>query len=211
MTRTFERLAGYCAVLAALASVVFTVAFAVVVQEGERWAQWVSWITLLAGGLVTVPVMVALYALLGHREPQVALVGVVLGVAAALGAAIHGAFELALLANPVPGARQELPSEVDPRGFMTFAVTGLALLVFGWLVLRTGGLDRPAGGVAVAGGALVVVVYLGRLTALDPKNPVTKVAALASGLVLVPGFYLLVARGLLRRFPVVPPAEGSVA
>ena len=39
MTRTFQRFAAYSAVLAAAASLVFTVSFAVVVQEGERWAQ----------------------------------------------------------------------------------------------------------------------------------------------------------------------------
>ena len=57
MTRTFQRFAAYSAVLAAAASLVFTVSFAIVVQEGERWAQWVSWTTLFVGGLVAVPVV----------------------------------------------------------------------------------------------------------------------------------------------------------
>jgi hypothetical protein len=55
------------------------------------------------------------------------------------------------------------------------------------------------------------VVFIGRLTVLNPKNNVIKLAAVASGLVVVPAFYLLVARGLLRGPRPVPPlAEGSV-
>lgn len=196
MTATFRRVAAWSAVLAAIAGVVFTVAFAVVVQEAERWAQWTSWLALLGGGLVSIPVMVALFSWLGRVEPELALVGLVLGVAAALAAAVHGAFEVSVLANP-PGPG-DVPSGVDPRGFMTFAVTGLALGLFGWLILRTGALPRSAGQLAVVAAVLLVVVYVARLTVLDPKTNVIRVAALASGLVLVPAFYLEVARSLVR-------------
>ena len=59
MTRSFQRFAAGSAVLAAVASLVFTVAFSRVVQDGDRWAEWVSWTTLLIGSLVSVPVMTA--------------------------------------------------------------------------------------------------------------------------------------------------------
>ncbi|MGH9013413.1 MAG: hypothetical protein ACRDZ1_05695 [Acidimicrobiia bacterium] len=195
MTRAFERFAGWSAVLAALAGFVFTVAFAVVVEEEERWAEWVSWTALTLGGLVTLPVMAALYYLLRGVEPEFALVGFVSGLAGALGAAIHGAFELSVLANPPdPGG----PSAVDPRGFATFVLTGLAFVVFGWLGLRTGRLPAIAARLALAAAVLLVVVYVARLTVLDPKTNVIRAAALASGLAVIPAFYLLLARSLLR-------------
>jgi hypothetical protein len=42
------------------------------------------------------------------------------------------------------------------------------------------------------------VVYFGRLITVDPHKNVIRVAAVLSGLVLVPVFYLLIARSLLR-------------
>jgi hypothetical protein len=198
MTRLFERCAGYCALLAALASIVFTVAFAVVVQDGERWAQWVSWVTLSAGGLITIPVMAALYEIFKEAEPQFSLVGFVLGVAGALGATIHGAFDLSLLANPPVGPSPGLPNAIDPRGLMTFGITGLALLVFAWLMVRTDRFPRNLGSLAAVGSVLLLVVYVGRLTVLNPKTNVIRVAALGSGLVVLPAFYLLLSRRLLR-------------
>ena len=87
MTKSFQRFAAGSAVLAAVASLVFTVAFSRVVQDGDRWAEWVSWTTLLIGSLVSVPVMTALYRRLEGIEPEFALIAFVLGVAASVGAA----------------------------------------------------------------------------------------------------------------------------
>ena len=42
------------------------------------------------------------------------------------------------------------------------------------------------------------VVYAARLTVVDPKTNAIRVAALASGLVLVPAFHLQIARALRR-------------
>jgi hypothetical protein len=204
MSRLFERFAGWCAVLTAVAGVVFTVAFAAYVQDGHRSAQWVSAVMLLAGGLLTVPVVAALYATLAGAEPQFALLGLVLGLTGALGAAIHGGFDVAVLANPPSGQGPDLPNQVDPRGLLTFAVTGLALLMFGWLITRTGGLPRSLGRLAIAGAVLLVVVYLGRLIVLNPKTNLIRVAALVSGLVVLPAFYAMLGRTLLRRGPASP-------
>ena len=209
MTRSFQRFAAGSAVLAAVASLVFTVAFARVVQDGDRWAEWVSWTTLLVGSLVSVPVMTALYRRLEGTEPEFALIGFVLGVAASIGAAVHAAYELSVLANP-PGTTSHFPNAIDPRGFMTFALTGVALGLFGWLIVRGDGLPRSAGQLALAAAVLLLVVYVGRLTVLNPKTNVIRVAALMSGLVLVPGFYVQVGRSLLRE-PVRSPASSVSA
>ncbi|HEX2192656.1 MAG TPA: hypothetical protein VHH09_05640 [Acidimicrobiales bacterium] len=205
MSPAFQRFAALCALLAALAGVVFTVAFAVVVQEGERWAQWVSWAALLCGGLVTIPATIALYVILSEVEPQFALIGLVLGVAGALGAAVHGAFDLAVLANPPSTPVPDVPNAIDPRGFLTFAGAGLALLGFGWVLFRGGPSYRRLAWLALLGAALLLVVYVGRLTVLNPKTNVIRIAALASGIAVLPAFYLLLGWTLLRGAARMPP------
>jgi hypothetical protein len=196
MSATYQRFAGACAVAAAVAGVTFSVAFSIVVQEGERAAEWVSFASLLAGGLLAVPVVIGLFFHLREASPEFALLGLIVGSTGALGAATHGAYELGVLANPEYESTGINP--VDPRGFMTFAVTGLGLLLFGWLMHTSDRFPRHAALLALGGAALLIVVYVARLTVLNPKTNVIRVAGLASGLVVVPAFYLTVARQWLR-------------
>jgi hypothetical protein len=195
MTVAFQRFAGWCAVLTALAGVAFTVTFAIAVQEEERWALWASAVALTVGGIVAVPVLIALYEQVREPERQFALVALVLGLAGAVGAAIHGAFDIGTLSKP-PKSSYDFPNAVDPRGFLTFAVTGVALALFGWLILRGAPLPRLIGQLAVAAAVLLLILYFGRLIILDPKAYIIRVAALASGLVVSPAFYLAFGRSL---------------
>jgi len=201
MTRSFQRFAGWSALAAAAAGLTFTVAFSVVVREGDRRAKWVSAVALAGGGLVTVPVLIALYALLREREPEFAFLGVLLGTVGALATTAHGAFDVAGLSKTVEPDLSSVPNFVDPRGFATFGLTALALLVFGVIGLRTGGLDRKVARIAVLAALLLVVLYVGRLTVLDPEANVIKATALISGLIVNPAFFLLFARSLLQTAP----------
>jgi hypothetical protein len=177
--------------------VVFTVTFAIAVRDGDRWALWVSSITLIVGGLLAIPVVVALAEQLGTREPQFARVGLVLGLAASLGTMLHGAWDTAVLAHPVD--HPDVPSYTDARGFATFAMTALAFVVFGWLILRGTEVPRVVGQLALLAAVLLLVVYFGRLIVLNPKRPVIKWVAVVSGLLVNPAFYLAYGRSLLRR------------
>jgi hypothetical protein len=134
---------------------------------------------LLAGGLLSVPVLLALYGVLRERDPQLALLGAVLGVAGALGAAIHGAYDLANAINP-PHAALDLPNQVDPRGVLTFGFGGLALLVIAPLMRRL----AP---VAAELGVVLVALYVLRLTALD--GAAVKALAAVAGFALSPLWY----------------------
>jgi hypothetical protein len=75
------------------------------------------------------------------------------------------------------------------------------LLVFGLIGLRTGGLDRTVASIAVLAAVLLAVLYVGRLTVLDPEANVIKATALISGLVVNPAFFLLFARSLMETTP----------
>jgi hypothetical protein len=52
---------------------------------------------------------------------------------------------------------------------------------------------------AVLAAVLLAVLYVGRLTLLNPETNVIKATALFSGLVVNPAFFLLFARSLLQR------------
>jgi hypothetical protein len=195
MTPAFRSTAAQCGVLTASVGLTYTVTFALYVREGYQWAQWISSVALLAGALLSLPVILAVYDRLRAPELQFAQLGLLFGVYGAIGAAAHAAFDIAVLANP-PTSTNELPNQIDPRGFATFAATALALAVFGALILRAGGLPRPVGILALAGSACLLIVYLGRLIALDPNAAAVKPFALLYGLIIGPAYYLLVARAL---------------
>jgi hypothetical protein len=195
----FQRFAGRAALVAAGVSVVYTVTFALYVRESYHWAHWASAIAFMASGLIVAPVLVALHASLRNEEPQFAMLALAAGLVGAFGSSVHGAFDVAALAKPVGGRFASFPSQIDPRGFLTFAITGTVLGLFGWLARRSNRLPRalaPVGGLATL---LLLVVYFGRLIALDPNRNFIRFSAVLVGLIVVPAFYVLVARGLLGR------------
>ena len=119
-----------------------------------------------------------------------------LGLAGALGAAIHGGFDLANTLNPpslpadLATALAGLPSQVDPRGLLTFGVAGVALFVVAWLIGRGASLPRGLGYLAYLLAILLVIIYVGRLTILNPANPVLLVPILLTGFLVNPAWYI---------------------
>jgi hypothetical protein len=196
--RTFERFAGICAIVVGAGGFAYAVAFVVILRGSEgSGAEKASALFLLLGGLLTTAVLVALYERLRASAGAFALWALLLGVVAALSSAAHGGYDLANAINK-PGTNLSLPSSTDPRGLMTFGVTAIAALVFGWLILRTGAFPRNLGYLALASGVLLVVIYLGRLIVLDPKSPVLLVAALLAGFIVDPLFYIWLGMELRR-------------
>jgi hypothetical protein len=156
-----------------------------------------SALSLTVVGLLSSSVLIAVYYRLRQTSAPFALWALVLGLAGALGSAVHGGYDLANALNPPRSALGELPSPVDPRGLLTFGATGVALFVVGWLILRGGRLPRGVGYLAYLSAFLLVVLYLGRLIVLDPSNPVILVPALLSGFVINPALYILLGLALL--------------
>src|SRR5919106_863275 len=120
---SYERFAGACAFAAAGAGLAYSVAFVLVLRDvGGRAVETLTALFLLTGGLLSVGVILGLYGRLRTFDPGHALLAAVLGAAGGLGAAIHGAFDLANAVND-PGRSLGLPNPVDPRGFLTFGLT----------------------------------------------------------------------------------------
>jgi hypothetical protein len=188
-----------CALCAAVAGFGYSTAFVIYLDNSSRAAAYASSLLLLTGALLSTAVFTGLYARLRETDASFALWGFVLALAGALGAALHGAYDLANLANPPEADTTGLPSASDPRGFGTFALSGLALGITGYLILRGGSLPRALGYMSLLAGALLVYVYIGRLTILDPKSGALLPFAVLSGFVVNPLWYAWLGTTLLRR------------
>jgi hypothetical protein len=197
----FERFAGFSAILAALSGLLYSVSFIVISRSAPALGGLLSALFLMAGGLLSVPALLGLYLRLRATEAGFALMALGLGVVGALGAAIHGGYDLANAINaPVANAAAEagLPNQVDPRGLLTFGVAGLAVLVFAWLMGQNRSFSRGLSLLGYALGVLLVVIYLARLIVLQPTNPVLLIPALLVGFILNPVWNLWFGLSLLR-------------
>lgn len=187
--RSFERFAATCAFVVGAAGLVYAIAFVTLLRGAGRAAVAASGALLLVGGLLSTAVLVAVYERVRASGGPFALWALVLGSVAAIGSAAHGAFDLANAINE-PERNVGVPNPVDPRGFLTFGMTAVAVLVLAWLIRRSGAFPSRLASVGFALAPLLLVIYLGRLILLDPKSPVLLLAALLTGFVVNPLWYL---------------------
>jgi hypothetical protein len=198
---TFEWLGGACAVLAGLAGFAYSTAFVIYLHDGSRGAVYADSILLLAGGLVSIAAFVAVYGRLRRTDEGFALVGLLVAVAGAYGAMAHGAYDLANLAKPPAVLAPDVPSSTDPRGLATFALTGVAVAIAAFLIVRGRAFPVHLGYLGFLAAALLVFVYVGRLVILDPKSPGLHAAAVISGFVVNPAWFVWLGATLLRTRP----------
>ncbi len=145
---------------------------------------------LTIAGLMSLEVFVGLYTKLHDVDQGWALVALLLGIAGTLGTAIHGAFDLANAINPPLSLDPNLPSQVDPRGFLAFGVTGVAILKVSYLIWVSKQFTQNLSLLGFVSGILLVVIYLGRLIVLNPADPVLKYPILVEGFLVNPLWYL---------------------
>ena len=187
-----QRGAGLAALAAAAAGLAYSISFVVLSRVSPGAGRLLSSIFLLAGGVLSVFVLAGLYDRLRESQPALALLALVLTAAGGLGAAVHGGYDLANVAHPPASLPADVPNPVDPRGLLTFGVTGLALFVVGRLLV--GGLRALATVAAV----LLVLVYLARLIVLSPTSPLVLLPAALAGFLVTPAFYVWLGLWLLR-------------
>jgi hypothetical protein len=191
-TTIYERFAGLCAVLAGVGSLLYAITFIILVigERAPELGMLLSSLFLTLIGLFSTIVLVAIYNRLRETDATFALLALLLGIAGALGSAVHGGYDLANAINPPALAPADLPSQIDPRGLLTFGVSGIALFIIAWLIWK--GRQFPIG-LAYLGwvsAILLIILYLGRLIILDPTNPVVLVPALLNGFLVNPAWYI---------------------
>ena len=198
MTSSYERFAGLCAVLAGLVGLLYAIAFIIIARSAPGLGGLLSALFLMVGSILSTAVLIALYRRLRETEPAFALWGFLLAVVGAVGAAIHGGYDLANAIHPPASVPADLPSQIDPRGLLTFGFTGIGLFIVAWLIGRNG---RFPVGLAYVGyllAILLVILYLGRLIILTPTSPLILIPALLTGFVVNPAWYIWLGLVLLR-------------
>jgi hypothetical protein len=191
----YDRLAGAAAIMAGIGGFVYAVAFigGVVLEGAPEAGLLVASAALVVGGLLSSVVLVAIHARVSASAPQLAALGVGLALVGAIGGTVHGGYDLAnAIHAPISDvlAVNELPHPVDPRGLLTFAVAGLGLFILTWLLRRGGTVPQGLATLGMAVGALLILVYLGRLIIVTPTDPLVAGPAALAGFVLSPAFYI---------------------
>ena len=191
MKSTFERFAGYCAVLAGIAGFLYSVAFIILRSD------LLSALFLLLGGLFGTAALTTLYERLRGTDSAFALWGLLFALAGAIGSTIHGGFDLSNALHP-PATATDLPNPVDPRGLLTFGFAGIGLFVFSWLILGSASFSKNFGYLGYLSAILMVILYLGRLVILQATSPVIVIPALLEGFLINPIWYIWLGVVLLR-------------
>jgi hypothetical protein len=189
---SYERFAGACALGTAVAGFLYSLAFVVLKSVPLQS------VCLLLAGLLGTATLIAVYTRLRETDPSFALWATVLALTGALGSAIHGGYDLANALNPPATTNLDLPSQIDPRGLLTFGVAGLGLWVVAWLILRGATFPRGLGYLGYVTAALLIVIYLARLIVLDATSLLIVGPALLTGFILNPAWYLWLAVSLWR-------------
>jgi hypothetical protein len=183
---SYDSFAGPAAIGAGLAGLVYAVAFVLLENNALAGA------ALVVGGLLTSASLVAVYEQMRALDPTWTQRGVIMAVTGAAGAIIHGGYDLANALNPPPGDPNaaNLPSQVDPRGILTFFMLGLGVGVLTWLMQRSG--IFPAALVYLGYGftALLILTYLARLVILDASSLLVLIPAALTGFLVQPAWFL---------------------
>jgi hypothetical protein len=198
MSAAFEKFGGISAILAGIAGFLYAVAFVIVSRYAPSSGRLLSALFLTLGSLLSTASFVAVYQWLKESHESFALWALLLGTVGAMGAGIHGGYDLANAIHPVPASAGDLPSQIDPRGLLTFGITGISVVIFAWLMRLDGRFPKGLGSLGYVFGALLVLLYLGRLIVLNATSPMIVVPALLSGFVVGPLWNVRLGLTLLR-------------
>ena len=192
MKTSFEKFAGWMAILAGISGFLYSVAF-VVLQSNL-----LSSLFLLLGGLFSAAALTALYQRLRGTESGFALLGLLLTLSAALGSAIHGGYDLSNALHPPASLSPDLPNPIDPRGLLTFGIAGLGLFLLSRLMTQNMNFPKGLAYLGMLSAILMIVLYLGRLIILQATSLVIVIPALLEGFIVNPLWYAWLGLTLFR-------------
>jgi len=192
MKTSFEKFAGWMAILAGISGFLYSVAF-IVLQSN-----FLSALFLLLGGLFSTVALTALYQRLRETESGFALLGLLLTLSAALGSAIHGGYDLSNALHPPASLSSDLPNPIDPRGLLTFGIAGLGLFLLSQLMTQNMSFPKGLAYLGTLSAILMIVLYLGRLIILQATSLVIVIPALLEGFIVNPIWYVWLGLTLFR-------------
>jgi hypothetical protein len=192
MKTSFEKFAGWAALLAGISGFLYSIAF-IVLQSNL-----LSALFLMLGGLFSTAALTALYQRLRGTESGFALLGLLLALSAALGSAIHGGYDLSNTLHPPASLNVDVPNPIDPRGLLTFGIAGLGLFLLSWLMQQEATFPRGLAYLGILSAILMLVLYLGRLIILQATSLVIVIPALLEGFIVNPIWYLGLGLALMR-------------
>jgi hypothetical protein len=184
MNTSFEKFAGWTAILAGASGFLYSIAFIVLRSN------LLSAFFLMLGGLFSTAALTALYQRLRGTESGFALLGLLLALSAALGSAIHGGYDLSNVLHPPASLNPDLPNPIDPRGLLTFGVAGLGLFLLSWLMTQEMRFPKGLAYLGILSAILMIVLYLGRLIILQATSLVIVIPALLEGFIVNPIWYI---------------------
>lgn len=188
---SFTKFGGICAIVAGVVAFLYAVAFLIISRNNPQVGFQLSSLFLLIQGIAATAAFVGLFQKLQKIEAGFGLWFLLLGVVGAVGAAVHGGFDLANTLNPPSaGLFRGVPSQVDPRGLLTFGVTAIALFIASWLIQKGKELPKGLGTIGYLASLLLLLLYLGRLTVLNPVNPLILWPAIINGFIVYPIWFI---------------------
>jgi hypothetical protein len=208
---TDMRLPAWCAGLAGVAGLVYAVEFILLPGLAPAVSGVLSALALMLLGLFSTGAFVGLYAYLREIDRSAGMWAFLLLAAGAFGALVHGGYDLANQLHPPAALNADLPSPIDPRGLLTFGMTGLGLLITCRQVVRGAGLSSGLGYLGYVSGVLLLVLYVGRLIVLEPASPVILVPAIVNGFLIGPAWYIWLGVALGRPRAGVRASRPAVA
>lgn len=199
---SFEKWAGIDAILTGISAFLYALSFIVISKNDPVLGAFFSALFLTLTGLLSVKVIVELYQRLKNLDQSWAFWAFTFALVGAFGTAIHGGYDLANAINPplenIPSLAS-LPSQIDPRGLLTFGVASVGLGFFSWLISKSKEFPKNLGLIGMLSATLMMVLYLGRLIVLSPTDPIIVWPALINGFILGPLFYIWLGRVLLKK------------
>src|SRR5687767_5053055 len=192
MKTSFEKFAGWGAILAGLSGLLYSISFIVLQSD------LLSALFLMLGGLFSTSALTALYQRLRGTESGFALLALLLSLSAVLGSAIHGGYDLANAIHP-PASSTAGPNAVDPRGLLTFGVSGLGLFLLSWLLTQDMRFPKRLAYLGYLSATLMIILYLGRLIIVQATSPVIVIPALLEGFMVNPIWYIWLGLTFIRR------------
>ena len=194
-SQAFDRFSGYCAIIAGVCVLVYSIAF-VLLKNPLLYSM-----AQLLGGLLTLAALTAIYRQVKENEPSFALLALELGLVGALGSALHAGYDLANALNPPDASLAglaNLPSQIDPRGLLTFGFAGMALFIFSPLMEQSDRFPKMLGTLGYVLAALLVLTFLARLIILDAGSPLVLIPAALTGFFANPLFYIWLGIALMK-------------